>query len=204
MRRQSINLGHDIQHRTSPRIRFPSKIEPHKCSAQIQSCTSMRMNQKRTKDTNSRQIVIKDLAEKGRKEIPSLGNIHPRNRETMRMPHGQVLQCPSQKPRKIPPSKPHLLTCTYPVAYASYSSQPCKFAVSSVANANWLEEYGTSLSGMATELALERRQYGPYRQMSPLAKWDPETETHHKYKEGLGEKNAQRNRGSEAHHLAKA
>jgi hypothetical protein len=143
----------------------------------------MRMNQKRIKDTKSRQVVIKDLAEKGRKEIPSQGNIHP--------PARVATQDSTQQASS---TNLHL----------SRSLRIIFLTAMQVANANWLEEYGTSLSGMATELPLERRQYGPYRQMSPLAKWDPETETHHKYKEGLGEKNAQRNRGSEAHHLAKA
>ena len=71
----------------------------------------MRMNQKRTKDTKSRQVVIKDLAEKGRKEIPSQGNIHP--------PARVATQDSTQQASS---TNLHLS-----VAYASYSSQPCRW-----------------------------------------------------------------------------
>ena len=56
----------------------------------------MRVHRGRTKDTNTRQVVIKDLGELGRTETPSQGNVHPRNRKKMRMLQSQFLQRPCQ------------------------------------------------------------------------------------------------------------
>ena len=119
---------------------------------------------------------------KGRRELPSQGNIHPRNRETMRMPQGPSPPMPlpdrvaTQDSTQQASSTGLHLSRSLCIKFFTAMQICC---LSSVANANWLVEYGTSLNGMATILALERRQYGPYRQMSPLAKWGPQTKIHH-------------------------